>query len=38
MRTSACAPHHVGGTIGVLAVLHMWTRALIDHPHVHSSA
>ncbi|MGH2671216.1 MAG: IS91 family transposase, partial [bacterium] len=28
-------PHYVGGTLGILAVLHTWTRALIYHPHVH---
>ena len=26
---------HVGGQIGMLAVLHTWTRALVYHPHVH---
>jgi Putative transposase len=25
----------VGGVIGVLCVLHTWTRALVDHPQVH---
>jgi hypothetical protein len=28
-------PRHVGGTVGVLAVLHTWTQQLIFHPHVH---
>lgn len=28
-------PHYVGGTLGILAVLHTWTRALVYHPHVH---
>ena len=28
-------PRYVGGTIGVLSVLHTWTRALVYHPHVH---
>ena len=28
-------PRYVGGKIGVLSVLHTWTRALIYHPHVH---
>jgi hypothetical protein len=28
-------PHYVGGRIGVLAVLHTWTRAMIYHPHLH---
>jgi hypothetical protein len=26
---------HVGGTVGVLGVLHTWTGQLIYHPHVH---
>jgi len=28
-------PHYVGGTVGVLAVLHTWTQQLAFHPHVH---
>jgi hypothetical protein len=28
-------PRHVGGDVGVLAVLHTWTQQLIYHPHVH---
>ena len=28
-------PHYVGGTVGVLAVLHTWTQQLDFHPHVH---
>jgi hypothetical protein len=28
-------PRHVGGTVGVLAVLHTWTQQLVYHPHVH---
>ena len=31
----ASDPHYVGGLIGVLAVLHTWTRTLTYHPHVH---
>jgi hypothetical protein len=31
----AAAPHYVGGLIGVLCVLHTWTRTLAYHPHVH---
>jgi hypothetical protein len=27
--------HDVGGLIGVLCVLHTWTRTLVYHPHVH---
>ena len=26
---------YVGGTVGVLAVLHTWTQQLVYHPHVH---
>jgi hypothetical protein len=38
---SGALPHgallerHVGGTVGVLAVLHTWTQQLVYHPHVH---
>lgn len=28
-------PRYVGGTVGVLAVLHTWTQQLSFHPHVH---
>jgi len=28
-------PRFVGGTVGVMAVLHTWTQQLIHHPHVH---
>lgn len=28
-------PRYVGGMIGILSVLHTWTRALNYHPHVH---
>lgn len=31
----AADPHYVGGQIGVLTVLHTWSRALAYHPHVH---
>jgi Putative transposase/Transposase zinc-binding domain len=31
----AADPHYVGGLIGVLCVLHTWSRTLIYHPHVH---
>jgi hypothetical protein len=31
----AADPHYVGGLIGVLAVLHTWSRMLTYHPHVH---
>ena len=31
----AADPKYVGGKIGMLAVLHTWTRAMIFHPHVH---
>jgi hypothetical protein len=41
-RTSAAATQQlaqdarfVGGTLGMVGVLHTWTRALIYHPHVH---
>jgi hypothetical protein len=28
-------PHYVGGLVGLLAVLHTWTRTQVYHPHVH---
>ena len=28
-------PRYLGGKIGLLAVLHTWTRAMVYHPHVH---
>jgi hypothetical protein len=31
----AADPHYIGGLIGVLCVLHTWTRTLAYHPHVH---
>jgi hypothetical protein len=31
----AMDPHYVGGLIGVLCILHTWTRTLTYHPHVH---
>lgn len=31
----AADPHYIGGKIGILAVVHTWTRAMIYHPHVH---
>jgi hypothetical protein len=31
----AADPHDVRGPIGVLCVLHTWTRTLTSHPHVH---
>lgn len=31
----AMAPHYVGGLIGVLCILHTWSRTLTYHPHVH---
>jgi hypothetical protein len=33
--TLAADPHDVGGLIGVLCVLHTWTRALVYPPHVY---
>jgi hypothetical protein len=33
--TLAADAHDVGGLIGVLGVLHTWTRALVSPPHVH---
>jgi Putative transposase/Transposase zinc-binding domain len=33
--TLAADPHDVGGLMGVLCVLHTWTRTLVSHPPVH---
>lgn len=29
-------PRHLGGEIGLIAVLHTWGQNLMDHPHVHT--
>lgn len=31
----AADPHYVGGTVGLVAILHTWGRTLTYHPHVH---
>lgn len=31
----AADPHYVGGLVGVMTILHTWTRTLVYHPHVH---
>ena len=35
LQKLAMDPRYVGGRIGMLAVLHTWTRTLEYHPHVH---
>ena len=35
LQALAADAHYVGGRLGILAVLHTWTRALVYHPHVH---
>jgi len=35
LQTLAADPRYVGGRVGILAVLHTWTRTLTFHPHVH---
>jgi hypothetical protein len=35
LQTLARDPRYVGGRLGILGVLHTWTRALLYHPHVH---
>ena len=35
LQKLAWDPRYVGGQLAMLAVLHTWTRALLDHPHVH---
>lgn len=31
----AANPSYLGGTIGLITILHTWTQTLIDHPHIH---
>jgi len=33
--TLAADPHYVGGKVGILCVVHTWTRAMLYHPHAH---
>lgn len=35
VQTLASDPQWVGGTVGILAVLHTWSRTLEYHPHAH---
>jgi hypothetical protein len=35
LQKLAWDPKFVGGQLAMLAVLHTWTRALLDHPHAH---
>ena len=35
LQALAADPHYLGGTVGMLAVLHTWTRTLVYQPHVH---
>ena len=35
LQTLAADPRFVGGQLGMVGVLHTWTRALLFHPHVH---
>jgi hypothetical protein len=35
LQQLALDPRFVGGRIGMVGVLHTWTRALVYHPHVH---
>ena len=35
LQTLARDPKYAGGRIGILAVLHTWSRTLVWHPHVH---
>lgn len=36
LQALALDPHSLGGQIGMVGVLHTWTRDLAYHPHVHS--
>jgi len=35
LQALTLAPHYLGGQIGMVGVLHTWTRDLASHPHVH---
>lgn len=35
LQDIAAHPRHLGGELGMLGVLHTWSRQLIYHPHVH---
>jgi hypothetical protein len=35
LKELAGDPKHLGAEIGFIAVLHTWTRTLLDHPHIH---
>jgi hypothetical protein len=35
LQKLACDSRYVGARLGMLAVLHTWTRAMLFHPHVH---
>lgn len=35
LLTLTADPRYVGGSVGILSVLHTWTRQLLRHPHVH---
>jgi hypothetical protein len=35
LLTMGADPNHLGGELGLLCVLHTWTRTLIYHPHIH---
>src|SRR5207245_3694034 len=35
LQKLAADPQYLGGRLGILSVLHTWTRAMLFHPHVH---
>jgi hypothetical protein len=35
LQKLAWDPNYVGGQLGMMAILHTWTRAMLYHPHVH---
>jgi hypothetical protein len=35
LRKVGADPKYLGGTIGIMSMLHTWSRTLIYHPHVH---
>lgn len=35
LQEVAADPRHLGGSLGMIGVLHTWTRQLVYHPHIH---
>lgn len=35
MQALGLDPQHLGGEIGIIAILHTWSQTLMNHPHLH---